>query len=117
MNNKLPTGEEILASTNEALKAEGISINEYSSPLEEVQKFLLPSMQNAKNTLAALYKFVPKQKFGVVGKLKNLILARLKNITLNVVERESMKQQKFNELTYQSIQNLTKEIEELKRKL
>ena len=49
--------------------------------------------------------------------MKNMVLGRLKNITLNVVERESMKQQKFNELTYQSIQNLTKEIEELKRKL
>ncbi|GAB4284436.1 MAG: hypothetical protein Kow0081_1610 [Candidatus Dojkabacteria bacterium] len=82
---------------------------------ELMEEFILPGLYNSKNTLGSLYKFVPKQKSGIFGKLKNKFLHKMKNIVINVVERESMRQQKFNELTYQSIMNLQKQIDEIEK--
>ena len=106
--------EELLEKVNQIIKNEGFAAPEDLSSSEKLDKYIIPGIQNSKNTLAELYKFSPKDKQGFVGKLKNMILGKVKNITLNVVERESMRQQKFNELTYQALVEMKKELEGLK---
>jgi hypothetical protein len=110
--------ENLLKKVNEILENEGELIeNNSKNSLDAIEENIIPAMANAKNTLASLYKYAPKDKKGLIGKLKNGILGRLKNITLNVVERQSMQQQKFNELTYNAIELLLKENKELREKL
>jgi hypothetical protein len=45
---------------------------------------------------------------------KNLVLGKIKNIVVAILEKPMMKQQKYNELMYQAVIELAKENEALK---
>ncbi len=108
----------LLKNANNILSMEeGINSEVEVSGKSKLTDFVLPGMLSSKNTLGSLYKFEPASKRGVVGKIKQKILTKMKNIVLNVVERESMKQQKFNELTYNAIDLLNSRINELDEKI
>jgi len=113
---KTPTKEEILEKVNKFLKEEGLDNWGDKTPEKLLEEFILPGLQNSKNTLASLYQYSPTDKAGFVGNLKNKILHKVKNITLNVMERQSMRQQKFNELAYQAILQLVEENKKLRNK-
>src|SRR5688500_2884171 len=108
---KLPSSTEILNNVNEVLANEGADTsNQYTDSLDILEKLILPGLKNSKNTMSSLYKYTPPQKGGILGKFKGMVLIRLRNIILNVVEGESMKQHKFNELTYKAIEELVAEV-------
>ena len=110
--------KEILNKVDAVLEEEGLATNATDkSPMNLLEKFIVPGLYASKNTLGNLYKYVPKEKFGFLGKVKNRVIGRIKNIVLNVVERESMSQQKFNELTYQAVLNLTEEVKKLREQI
>ncbi|MCA9381177.1 hypothetical protein KC678_02840 [Candidatus Dojkabacteria bacterium] len=95
--------EEVLKRIGELIEDEGISTKSNLSTEELFKEFILPSLDQSKQTLSSLYKFEVKNYSGIFGKLKSKIINKIKNIVINVVERESMRQQKFNELVYQSL--------------
>lgn len=108
---KVPNSEGLLNNVNQILTEEGSEdTNQYTDSLDILEKLILPGLKNSKNTMSSLYKYTPPQKGGILGKFKGMILIRLRNIVLNVVEAESMKQHKFNELTYKAIEELTAEL-------
>ncbi len=109
------TQEEVLKKVDDLLEKEGLNKEDLSND-EKLSKYILPSLEQSKSTLSNLYKFQPNSN-GTLGKIKEKILSKLKNIVINVVERESMRQQKFNELTYQAIVALVEENKKLKEKL
>lgn len=118
MDNQEIKTEELLDKVNNVIKKYDIgTVIEKKPPIIALQENIIPAMEQSKNTLGGLYKYSPNDKSGFIGKIKNLILGKLKNITINVVERQSMRQQKQNDLTYQAIQNLTAELQELKEKI
>lgn len=110
------TKEELLKNLDEVLEEEGLSNPDLTNE-EKLNDFILPSLEQSKATLANLYKFEPKNGKGILRKIKYKILSKIKNVTINVVERESMRQQRFNELTYQAIKILVEENEMLKEKI
>ncbi len=112
------TKEEILEKVDKVLEEEGMDTSGLNlSNEEKLQKYILPSLEQARNTISNLYKYEPKKGSSILGKAKTTILNKLKNIVINVIERESMRQQKFNELTYQALIILVDENKELKKKL
>lgn len=95
--------QEILQKIGEIIEEEGLSSNNDLCTEELFKEFILPSLEQSKQTLSSLYKFEVKNYGGIFGKIKYKIITKIKNIVINVVERESMRQQKFNELVYQSM--------------
>ncbi len=73
---------------------------------ELLEKFIIPGLENSKNILSSLYQYQPKDKAGLIGKVKNTILNKIRNVVLNVMEKQVMKQQKFNELMYEAVKIL-----------
>jgi hypothetical protein len=108
--------ESILQKVNKVLEEDGMQVPELT-PEQKLHEYILPGMQSAKATLASLYSYKPKQYSGILGSIKYKILNKLKHVVLNVVERESMRQQKFNELTTKAIEALLEENKMLKEKL
>lgn len=107
--------DKLLKKVNNILEEEGSSNTEtYVNSLDE---FLLPGLSKTKDTMSHLYSFQPYPKGGLIGKLKNFILNKIKNIVVNILEKQSMRQQKFNDLTVKAIEELIKENKELKAKL
>jgi hypothetical protein len=109
------TAEELLQKVDELLAKEGHNVSELTRE-EKLYDFVLPGLEKSKSTLSSLYKYEPRNKRGIFGAIKFKILSKLKNIIINVVERESMSQQKVNELTFQAFVLLTEEIKTLKEK-
>lgn len=97
----------------EILKKEG-RIN--ASAFDEFKDFILPGLENSKNILDSIY-FKPPQRVGFFGKIKTLIQNKIINTTINVIEKPSMRQQKFNNLTYNALQAINKDIEFLKKEI
>ncbi|MCA9386823.1 hypothetical protein KC669_02190 [Candidatus Dojkabacteria bacterium] len=95
--------EEILKRIGELIEEENLNTKTELSTEELFMQFILPSLEQSKQTLSSLYKFEVKNYGGITGKIKSKILSKIKNIVINVVERESMRQQKFNELVYQTL--------------
>lgn len=98
--------EQILKKAEELLAEEQRSIPKDIDSYEKLSKYILPALEKNKSTLASLYQFAPKTSSSFLGRIKAKILSKLRNITINVVERESMKQQKYNELVYQALTEL-----------
>ena len=100
----IPTEKEILSNINKLIEEEGFTSKTNDDPIEKLEKFILPGLLNSKSTLSSIYNWEPStNKYGILGKLKVFILRRLKNIIVNVFERNAMKQQKFNDLVYEAI--------------
>ncbi len=110
--------ETLLKNAKNVLEQEGTEVNDLNkSPEEVLKEFILPGLKNSKDTLGSIYTFQTRQRQGFLGKLKTLIQDKLVNTTINVVEKQSMKQQKFNELTFRAIEKLIEENKELREKI
>lgn len=104
------TKEKLLKKAEEILEQEGsINKKEELSNVEFIEKFILPGLRNSKNTLSDIQGFEIRKTGGIVGKIRFFILSKIKNIVINTIEKQSAKQQKFNELVYQAIEKLVKE--------
>jgi len=102
--------KELLKKVNEFLKEEGIDISNTEIDAQTLmQEFLLPGLKNSKDVLSALYSFQVKPREGFVGRLKSLVQRKLTNSTINVIEKQAMRQQKFNELVYRTLEVLANE--------
>lgn len=111
---KLPTSEELLKNTQEFLENQGFSQDQ---DVEDKLEKLIEMLSKSRNTQGAFYGWEPPHGGGVARKLKNTIQTKLKNIILNTLEKYVMRQQKFNELTYQTILELKQENEQIKEQL
>lgn len=109
------TAEDLLKKVDELLEKEGHDVKKLSRE-QKLYEFVLPGLEKSKGTLSGLYKYEPRRKRGFLGSLKYKFLSKIKNIVINVVENESMRQQKVNELIFQAFVLLTEEIKELKQK-
>jgi hypothetical protein len=102
------------------LKDEGVvTVEEYN----ELSDLVLPGLETSKNILETI-QFKPPQRFGLLGKIKNFIQRKIIFTVINVIEKQSMRQQKFNSLSFkafkileQDIERLEKEIELLKKEI
>lgn len=106
--------EQILQNAKKVLAEEGslTDANEKTNS-ELLEEFILPGLKNSQNTLADIY-FSPKNRSGLLGKLKTKIQKVIINTTINVIEKQSMKQQKFNSLTVKAIEALLEENKRLR---
>lgn len=111
-----PSSEEILAKTRELLRNEGYNLDD-SSTDDKLGKLIIPALAASRNVQGALYSYEPAYGSSIVRKLKNFILGKLRNITVAVVEKAIMRQQKVNELTYQAIIELQQQNAELRKQL
>ncbi|MCA9379142.1 hypothetical protein KC640_01825 [Candidatus Dojkabacteria bacterium] len=111
-----PSSEEILAKTRELLKNEGYDLEDNSTG-DKLDKLIIPALAASRNVQGALYSYEPAYGSSIVRKLKNFVLGKLRNITVAVVEKAIMRQQKVNELTYQAILELQKENAQLRKQL
>jgi len=82
-----------------------------------LEEYLLPGLKGSKDILGSLYAFKSRARGGFVGKVKTTLQKIIINTVINVIEKQSMKQQKFNELTYKAIEGLIKENTDLRSKL
>jgi hypothetical protein len=109
---------ELMERARNVLEQEGSEFDEtQKSPTEVLKDFILPALKSSKDVLGSIYSFRLRDKSGIIGKLKNSIQSKLVNTTINVIEKQSMKQQKFNELTYKAIEKLMEENDELRRQI
>ena len=112
--------DEILEKVDEILKEEGSFNSETKSNSEILEEFILPSLEGSKDVLSSIYSFQVRERKGFIGKLKSMFQNKIVNTSINVIEKQSMKQQKFNELTFKAIGYLIEENkrlrEEIKRK-
>lgn len=108
--------EQMLNTTNEILKEEGAWEDSDRTPEETMLNFILPGLSSSKDTLSSIY-YKSRERGGFVGKFKTKIQSVIINTVINVVERQSMKQQKFNGLVYKAVETLQKENEELRAEL
>ena len=108
-----PLSEQILQNTRDILKTEGVqqSVNSGDTLASQV----LPAMASTRDIQSAFYSFAPPKVKSPISAGKNAVLRRMKNIVINIMERTVMRQQKYNELTYQAILELKAQIDELKR--
>lgn len=110
------TEDEILKKTRELLLEEGIDLDRKDkSASEMLEEFILPGLKGSKDTLESIYYMQVKERGGFFGKLKSMIQRKLVNTTINVIEKQSMRQQKFNELTFKAIELLIAENKNLKQ--
>ncbi|MDQ6984750.1 MAG: hypothetical protein Q9M91_08030 [Candidatus Dojkabacteria bacterium] len=107
----------LLERVNKVLEDEGTSVAAKKTNSEILSELIIPALENSKDTLSSLYSYEPPKRAGLISKAKRLFLTRIRNITFNIVEKQSMRQQKFNELTFKAIEALQKENEELREQL
>lgn len=110
------SSDEMLNTTNHILSEEGVDSNDTKNPTEALKNFILPGLNSSKDTLSSIY-YKSRSREGFVGKVKTKIQGVIINTVINVVERQSMKQQKFNGLVYKAVEALEKENEELRMKI
>lgn len=111
------TSEEILKKVEEVLKEEGLEFDSKMDNEKILNEFIIPGLQNSKNTLQSLYGFQGRARGGVIGKIKSLFQNKIINTCINVIEKQSIRQQKFNELTYKAIETLVDENKKLKEEV
>jgi hypothetical protein len=110
------TEKELLEKVNNVLKEEGVDQNQDLQSSEIIEEFILPGLKASKDTLQAIY-FQNHNRPGFLGKIKDFVQRKLINTTINVIEKQSMRQQKFNELTYRAIEKLAEENRGLREEL
>lgn len=111
------TEAEILKKTKELLAEEGIDLDRTDkSPSEMLEEFILPGLKGSKDTLESIYSMQTRERAGILGKFTSKIQKKLINTVINVIEKQAMRQQKFNELSYKAIELLIEENKTLKNK-
>ncbi len=100
----------LLNKVDELLKQEGIDTqNKNIDSKTMLSEYLLPGLKNSKDVLSSLYSFQTRKRTGVIGKIKSFIQNKLANSTINVIEKQAIQQQKFNELVYKTLELLVTE--------
>lgn len=107
--------QKLVSKAKKILDTEGETLPMLESS-DELQEFVLPGMKNSKDTMASIY-FKSRDRKGLVGKIKTKIQTMIINTVINVIEKQSMKQQKFNTLTYKAIETLVEENTKLKEEI
>ncbi|MEO6728621.1 MAG: hypothetical protein ABIM99_01740 [Candidatus Dojkabacteria bacterium] len=112
------TEEEILKKTKELLMEEGIDLDRTDKTSSEMlEEFILPGLKGSKDTLESIYSMQSRERGGLLGGITSKIQRKLINTVINVIEKQAMRQQKFNELSYKAIELLIQENKDLKNKL
>lgn len=109
--------EKILKNIEGVLEEEGYSTKDDKSNSELLEEYILPGLKNSKDVLGSIYSFQSRERHGFLGRIKSSFQTKIVNTCINVIEKQSMKQQKFNELTYRAIEKLVEENKELRSKL
>ncbi len=109
--------KELLKKAESILENEGELNKKDYSPMQKVDEFILPAMQASKDVLSPIYAFKSRGREGFLGKLKTMIQNKIIFTVINVIEKQSMKQQKFNELTFRAIEQLSEENKSLRKQL
>ena len=104
-----PSSTEILNKTRVVLESEGVKIDR-NKDTDALGNQILPAMASMRDIQTPLYSWEPIGRGGV----KRGILVRMRNIIVNVLERTIMRQQKYNELTYQAILELQSQLDAIK---
>lgn len=105
----------LISKAEKILDEEGITTSSIN-PEEELAEFILPGLNASKDTLEAIY-FKSRSRSGFLGKIKTKLQEKIIFTVINVIEKQSMKQQKFNILTYKAIERLALENKQLREKL
>ena len=113
----LRKGEQLLNKIKDVLKREGVTGRKKLEIENEVETYLLPALDKFRDSGRFIYEPFIHEKAGFVGKLKNLLLGKIGNISRNVVERSVMRQQKFNDNAYTMMMHLYNQNRELKERL
>lgn len=108
--------KELLKNAEEVLKDEGVDLTKKSNS-ETLSEYILPAMESSKDILSTIYAFQSRGREGIAGKVKTFIQRKIIFTVINVIEKQSMRQQKFNELTYRAVEKLIEENESLKREI
>lgn len=96
--------DKLIQNVNKILEEEGVNMN--SNNTEENLQYILKAMESSKDILSPLYSFKSRERGGLIGKIKTKIQNKIIFTVINVIEKQSQKQQKFNELVYRYIQEL-----------
>jgi hypothetical protein len=110
---KLADSKGILTNAEEFLQEHGYEIGG-DDPKDKLRELIIPTLTHSRNTQSSLYNWQPPHSRGVFRMFKNLVLGKIKNIVVAILEKPMMKQQKYNELMYQAVIELAKENEALK---
>lgn len=110
------TDKDVLASVNDHLRNQGVN-PEYSTAGRPQMETLLNSLKAARDTQSALYSWNPPHGKDNLRQVKNTLLQKIKNIIVNVLEKTVMRQQKYNELLYLSVEELNRQVSDLKAQL
>lgn len=107
----------MLEKVRKLLASEGVSSGDKIEIEDEIESYLLPSLDKFREVQRFIYEPFLYEKAGFVGKLKNLILGKVGNISRNVVERSVMRQQKYNDNVYILLMHLYERNRELEKRL
>jgi hypothetical protein len=113
----LPTEQELIQRAEDILNDEGKLRNANQSIEETFREFILPALRSSKDTLHTIYyKGFVRDRGGLFGGIRSKIQMKIVNTVISTIEKQSQKQQKFNELSYRSIELLVEELESIKAK-
>lgn len=108
--------KDLLQKAEDYLANEGVDVSGKSNS-ETLKEYILPAMESSKDVLSAIYAFQSRGRAGFLGKIKTFVQRKIIFTVINVIEKQSMRQQKFNELTYRAVEKLIAENESLKKEL
>lgn len=110
---------ELLTDVKSILAAEGIHSGAESelTSVDKLSRLIFPALENSKNIQASLYSYQPTPGKSFMRKLKNSILSKIRNVTIAILERTIMRQQKVNELTFLALKELAAENTKLHQEL
>jgi len=108
--------KQLLQNAEEILKNEGVDLSQKTDS-ETLKEYILPAMESSKDILSSVYAFSSRSREGFLGKIKTKIQQKIIFTVINVIEKQSMRQQKFNELTFRAVEKLIAENEALKKEI
>lgn len=108
--------KDLIKNAEEILVNEGVDVSKKSDS-ETLKEYILPAMESSKDILSTIYAFSSRSREGILGKIKTKVQQKIIFTVINVIEKQSMRQQKFNELTFRAIEKLIAENESLKKEL
>lgn len=108
--------KQLLKNVEAILIEEGVDLTKKSDS-ETLEEYILPAMESSKDILSTIYTFQSRGREGFAGKVKTFIQRKIIFTVINVIEKQSMRQQKFNELTYRAVEKLVAENESLKKEI
>jgi DNA primase large subunit len=108
---------EFLKKLDDYLTDHGLSASEYLDTKAKLDQYGLPALAATKSILNDIYSYRPPTGDGILRKVKNKIINLIRNVSISTIELSTIKQNKFNELTYQFIDMLVAENKELRERI